>query len=87
MVGLLIIFIIASIIKAKVIINPDFPPIITAINDSYVYVEYKESFQNLNFSTVTKVELSKELQTELKTHGTKIDRAQFFMQLQKEDND
>ena len=30
---------------------------------------------------------SKELQTELKTHGTKIDGAQFFMQLQKEDND
>ena len=31
--------------------------------------------------------ISKELQTELKTHGTKIDGAQFFMQLQKEDND
>ena len=34
-----------------------------------------------------KVEINKELQTELKTHGTKIDGAQFFMQLQKEDND
>ena len=31
--------------------------------------------------------LSKELQTDLNTHGTKIDGAQFFIQLQKEDND
>ena len=29
----------------------------------------------------------KELQTDLNTHGTKIDGAQFFIQLQKEDND
>ena len=31
--------------------------------------------------------VSKELQTDLNTHGTKIDGAQFFIQLQKEDND
>ena len=31
--------------------------------------------------------LFKELQTDLNTHGTKIDGAQFFIQLQKEDND
>ena len=31
--------------------------------------------------------ITKELQTDLNTHGTKIDGAQFFIQLQKEDND
>ena len=30
---------------------------------------------------------NKELQTDLNTHGTKIDGAQFFIQIQKEDND
>ena len=31
--------------------------------------------------------VTKELQTDLNTHGTKIDGDQFFIQLQKKDND
>ena len=47
--------------ESYVIYDPNHPPVITAINDSYVYVEYQKSFKNLNFSSVTEVELSQDL--------------------------
>ena len=49
--------IIPNIIQAKVVIDSKSPPVITAINDSYVYVDYKKSFKNLNSSRITKLEL------------------------------
>ena len=52
-----------------------------------INVDEGKSFVENTIRMFVKVLKFKELQTELKTHGTKIDGAQFFMQLHKEDND
>ena len=51
------------------------------------FVTFKYGKQKQMHIDLQKHIINKELQTDLNTHGTKINGAQFFIHLQKEDND